>query len=140
MKEAIGTFNGWRCPDCKKLVKCSNPPTGFTSTTGKCKSCGQVLWFTKAKFVKETPDEAQLRLGRIYRRMFPDDGITKEDREKKDEPNYIMKERLTVVNFFNKPILHKWLKKYAIDKDIHVAEAIVRFVALGVQTYREGAK
>ncbi len=40
MKLAIGAFNGWRCPRCKKLV--AKPKD---ADMGKCKSCGEEVLF-----------------------------------------------------------------------------------------------
>ncbi len=53
MKLAIGTFNGWRCPSCKKLV--SKPRD---ADMGKCKSCGEEVLFKHplTKMVEDNMD------------------------------------------------------------------------------------
>ena len=45
MKEAIGMFNNWSCPACKRFI--AQPKNGDTS---KCKACGEELFFSVKQF------------------------------------------------------------------------------------------
>lgn len=65
MKEAIGVFNNWRCPVCKRFT--IQPKNG---DIGKCKSCGEELFFSVTQpkeepFLKEKP-EWEKRMERIF--------------------------------------------------------------------------
>lgn len=113
MKEAIGAFNGWRCPSCKRLV--AQPKVG---NIGKCKMCGEEIYFSAKQEVRE-PIEAQ-------------EGV--------EIPVKIIKEdqgRPVVVNFLNRPLLLKSFEQYAKDKNLFLTEVVLGFAAMGFKFYRE---
>jgi len=52
MKEATGIFNNWSCPVCKRFI--AQPKNG---DIGKCKSCGEELFFSVKQLKEPSIDE-----------------------------------------------------------------------------------
>jgi hypothetical protein len=140
MKEAIGVMNGWKCPKCKRLVKCPDYLKYLEKgeANGECSYCHEPLHFTKVKFVKE---EQFMKQWKEQVKELWDDSKKVNFRKAYDmDPKSDIEERPVAVNFLNKPKLYKWLKKYAIDKDLYLSEVVVGFVSMGVKRYLRDKK
>jgi len=159
MKEAIGMFNNWSCPTCKRFI--AQPKYG---DTGKCKSCGEELFFSvkqlkekekvgtsipdgryhlvKAEEIPEGPCEAGQNLGLSLGEILIKYLLKSEEQQKLEEIKKLgmkameLDSRYTLVNFTNKPYLFKWLQKFD-SKNRTLSETIISFTAKGVRKYLE---
>jgi len=144
MRNAIGTFNGWRCPECKRLVK---TPTrlnmGYNIADGECKYCGTVLRFEKVNVLTGPPEEIASPIEMKKESSFKE---TKEPLNIKQVfekyyetmfEKYIMPKiildngRWVWVNFLNRPQFLKKCEEYAKANGLLLSEVIIGFAAKG---------
>lgn len=136
MKKAVGT--SWQCPVCKKFIG------KFSATTGKCQFCGENLDFS---IEKEGPIEAGKTLPLTPGEVFNKYGSYVETQcsyqfSIKSFPTVLVQggkfpevERLVVVDFENKPIMLRFLKKYSESTKFSLSEVILGFLGKGVKQY-----
>lgn len=140
---AIGAFNGWKCPQCKRIVKSPQPLNmGHDVAEGQCKFCGTPLIFKRVKvFTPPSADEitlaeltAPIETGnkppidvkevfeKYYEAMF----------EKYILPKIISDNgRWVWVNFLNRPVFLKRCEAYAKEHGLLLSEVIIGLAAKG---------
>jgi hypothetical protein len=145
MKEAIGILNGWKCPECGRRVKCPDSLKSVDAgdAKGECIVCRIPLLFKK--ITKEKAEEAKerYRLEAHYLTRGLEERQKAEEAKRKFDNMWdnifnegeLREVRPATVNFLNKPLLLKWLCKYAIDKDLHLSEVVISFASIGVKHY-----
>jgi hypothetical protein len=143
MKDAIGQFNSWQCPTCRKFIP--KPKEGDTS---KCKNCGEELYFS----VMELPEleTAKKELEEVladdpYQRIFNlkepiEAGQTIGLNLEEVLRLYGSGENFAFVTFTNRSGLFKWISKFAEKNGISFSEAVVVFASAGVKAYFEKKK
>lgn len=146
MKEATGSFQGWRCPQCKRLVKAPSQmkTEGLDEAKGICSVCNIPLLFRKVKFKVEEPE------GPPETRIKP--ALTKEEvidyyfpkrsfETGKERPlGSGFEGRWVFVNFLNRPRFLKALESYAERHNLLLSEVVVGFAAKGFKEIVEKIK
>jgi tRNA G26 N,N-dimethylase Trm1 len=136
MKQAIGTFNGWRCPTCKRLVAKPLIVSPVSTVHGKCKFCGEELVFKEDRWSPPVHDFAKTdkMVKEHIKTLHPEEGV--------DIPVKILKRlddigRVVMISFLNRPTLLKTLEKYGKEKELFLSEVVVGFAAKGFKVYLE---
>jgi len=121
-KRAVGMLNGWRCPDCKHLVKGPKDPAG--PVLGGCKVCGANLIFEKTSTEAKNPYERIYNLGESSSDL----------RASTEMPGGNLAEWI-VINFEDRPMFLRVLERLSKDRKLTLSEVVIGFAARGYKDW-----